>query len=682
MSSWWTMSMTCWAGFSASDSSVPTVRSRMRATRSRTTVKLTSASSRARRISRRTSSTSASPRRPLPRSRLKIPSKRSESDSNMRVRSYPARPPTPAAAPARDGCPNRLYAAGHARTAVEEPASTRGDGGVGGGSQHRRGHDRRRPADGRVQRRRWRRQRRPVHHDGGGAPVQHHGADAGHPPGRPRPDPADSGSAELPALHAVRGTRPAIVDEADRQVILRGVNVNSIAEYAEDDPDLPPTVPVTDADFESMSAQGFNVVRLLVSWSRLEPTRGKVDAAYLREIRTTVRKAAEHGLYSVIDMHQDAWSPYVATPKGVTCPKGKSPGLVGTARRSGRPRRRARTAASAPTGRTATSTGRPGTASTPTPTTSSPDSSPCGGAWPPRWPPSPASAATTSSTSPTTGPTPAKTPDALGRFFARAITAIRAGEKAAKVDPKPIFFEYGVNGAAVPKDFSDDPGLVFAPHIYGGSIAPLSVEANWQLRAEPRRRLPDDAVAGRVGMVRGQRHQPRAPPHVRGAAGPGRRRRRLVAVAPGVRRSALDRRARREARRRDHRVPAQRLSRRREPRRHRRVARGGHPPVPAGRARSDRVAEQRRRRRHHVAACRRGAGAARSSTCGCPAARRRASPVRASPGWTPARVKGGWRVRATVCSAGLPGVRGRWPASRPPARRRSSARRRSAALAR
>ena len=50
---------------------------------------------------------------------------------------------------------------------------------------------------------------------------------------------------------------------------------------------------VTDADFESMAAQGFNAVRLLVSWSRLEPTRGKVDAAYLREIRTTVRQAAE-----------------------------------------------------------------------------------------------------------------------------------------------------------------------------------------------------------------------------------------------------------------------------------------------------------------------------------------------------------------------------------------------------
>jgi len=80
---------------------------------------------------------------------------------------------------------------------------------------------------------------------------------------------------------------------------------------------------------------------------------------------------------------------------------------------------------------------------------------------------------------PNDGSDPAKTPEALARFYVRAIAAIRAGEKTAEVDAKPIFFEYGVNGAAVAKDFSDDPGLVFAPHIYGGSIAPLSVEANW-----------------------------------------------------------------------------------------------------------------------------------------------------------------------------------------------------------
>ena len=73
MSSSWTILMTCWAGFSASESSMPTVRSRMRSSILRTTLKLTSASSRATRISRRTSSTSSSRRHALAPQALEDP---------------------------------------------------------------------------------------------------------------------------------------------------------------------------------------------------------------------------------------------------------------------------------------------------------------------------------------------------------------------------------------------------------------------------------------------------------------------------------------------------------------------------------------------------------------------------------------------------------------------------------
>src|SRR5262245_40088729 len=83
-SSSWTNLMTCWLGDSDFDRSAPTMRARTRSTKPRATVRLTSASRRATRISRRTSSTSASLSRPLPRRRLKMPSKRSERASNMR----------------------------------------------------------------------------------------------------------------------------------------------------------------------------------------------------------------------------------------------------------------------------------------------------------------------------------------------------------------------------------------------------------------------------------------------------------------------------------------------------------------------------------------------------------------------------------------------------------------------
>ena len=82
--------MTCWAGLRASWMRAPTAASRMRASIDLTTTKLTSASSRARRISRSTSSTSDSRSVPLLRSRAKMPSKRSESDSNMSHTAYRA----------------------------------------------------------------------------------------------------------------------------------------------------------------------------------------------------------------------------------------------------------------------------------------------------------------------------------------------------------------------------------------------------------------------------------------------------------------------------------------------------------------------------------------------------------------------------------------------------------------
>ncbi|MCL4697228.1 MAG: hypothetical protein KJ023_09295, partial [Burkholderiaceae bacterium] len=42
------------------------------------------------------------------------------------------------------------------------------------------------------------------------------------------------------------------------------------------DPEHPPTHPPTDADWDGMAANGFNVVRLIVSWSALEPERGQI----------------------------------------------------------------------------------------------------------------------------------------------------------------------------------------------------------------------------------------------------------------------------------------------------------------------------------------------------------------------------------------------------------------------
>src|SRR4051812_32468669 len=69
-------------------------------------------------------------------------------------------------------------------------------------------------------------------------------------------------SVALPALHATRGAAAALVDARGRRVLLRGVNLNSLGDYYQDDPALPPVVAVTEKDWADMEAHGFDVVRL------------------------------------------------------------------------------------------------------------------------------------------------------------------------------------------------------------------------------------------------------------------------------------------------------------------------------------------------------------------------------------------------------------------------------------
>lgn len=116
-----------------------------------------------------------------------------------------------------------------------------------------------------------------------------------------------------------------IVDAAGRQVLLRGANVNSLGEYWQGLPAVAPTIPLTATDWDTMASHGFSVIRLIVTWSRVEPTRGVIDDTYLDAVDATIRTAADHGIYTVIDMHQDAYSAFISTTDPITCPAGTQP---------------------------------------------------------------------------------------------------------------------------------------------------------------------------------------------------------------------------------------------------------------------------------------------------------------------------------------------------------------------
>ena len=93
-------------------------------------------------------------------------------------------------------------------------------------------------------------------------------------------------------------------DAAGRVVTLRGVNL--VVKWA---PYTPAAAGFDDDDAELLASNGFNTVRLGVPIEFLMPQAGVVDRAYLASIADTVQTLGRHGLYVLLDFHQDGFGP-------------------------------------------------------------------------------------------------------------------------------------------------------------------------------------------------------------------------------------------------------------------------------------------------------------------------------------------------------------------------------------
>ena len=60
-----------------------------------------------------------------------------------------------------------------------------------------------------------------------------------------------------------------------------------------------------------MRALGYNLVRLVLNWSQLEPNAGVYNTTYLDRIARVVRLGQQQGIYVILDMHQDQYSRYI-----------------------------------------------------------------------------------------------------------------------------------------------------------------------------------------------------------------------------------------------------------------------------------------------------------------------------------------------------------------------------------
>ena len=100
----------------------------------------------------------------------------------------------------------------------------------------------------------------------------------------------------------------ALFDQDGRQIILRGANY-MVPDFG--------WIGQTQDDFNRMAAWGFNIIRLPIAWSLLEPAPGVWNDAYLSAyLAPIVDCAARAGLRVLIDMHQWLWSPAFASGLG------------------------------------------------------------------------------------------------------------------------------------------------------------------------------------------------------------------------------------------------------------------------------------------------------------------------------------------------------------------------------
>lgn len=166
------------------------------------------------------------------------------------------------------------------------------------------------------------------------------------------PPPAASAgpTGALPWLHVEHpsGGMPYIADEQNRMVLLHGAVPQGLIDMWSDtstaypppyypiDPaaydgqcpanvGVMPAPPLCQDDIAQMTALGFNSMRLPVSWSLLEPDRGRLNQTYLDRIAQVVGWARAQRMYVIIDMHQDAYSRYIGRPSSPPLPGGEIP---------------------------------------------------------------------------------------------------------------------------------------------------------------------------------------------------------------------------------------------------------------------------------------------------------------------------------------------------------------------
>ncbi len=111
------------------------------------------------------------------------------------------------------------------------------------------------------------------------------------------------------AVHVVGTT---FRDSQGRQLLFRGYNakVTTLFDVTFDDGRVPEeTFPdLSEAETSRIEQLGWNVLRIPLSWSGLEPQPQQYAQAWMQKLDAVLAMAHEHAFYVILDMHQDAYS--------------------------------------------------------------------------------------------------------------------------------------------------------------------------------------------------------------------------------------------------------------------------------------------------------------------------------------------------------------------------------------
>ncbi len=109
-------------------------------------------------------------------------------------------------------------------------------------------------------------------------------------------------------MDKIRTNGKKLLDEYGRERIFYGINVCDKGCYDEALRGRCYNYKWDDEMLIAFKKQGYNLIRLGVTWDAIEPERGKYNDVYIAAINGMLDKCHKYGIYAYIDLHQDLYS--------------------------------------------------------------------------------------------------------------------------------------------------------------------------------------------------------------------------------------------------------------------------------------------------------------------------------------------------------------------------------------